>query len=101
MLGSTVKIYCFLSGTDLTTNSADVVWRRYNNYTFTNVVNLKGANIPTRYAFSFDISNTTYSVSLLTITGVIAEDFGTFECNSLSSDSKNLTEIRWLFFKKF
>lgn len=89
-LGGSVIIYCDLL--DSSESLANLVWRRYN-YNGSNILNLLGANVPARYSISNNQVNGSYAISSLSISGVISDDFSTFECISSGTDKKNLTQL--------
>ena len=88
-IGSSVTISCDLENESL----AALFWRRYT-YDMKSYLNLLQGNLPSRYSLISTQYNATYILSQLTIHGVILEDFATYQCSSLTGDSKNLTEAR-------
>ena len=88
-IGANITIYCDLYKESLTS----LLWRR-SNYDGSNNLNLLPTIIPSRYNISSSNIDSVNSVSLLTITGVILEDFATFECSANSKAQVNLTEAR-------
>lgn len=89
-LGQTVSIRCEL--TNEVGITSFVFWRRYDGYGTTQTS--LDTSLPTRYAITTTVANASYTLSVLRITGIIAQDFASFECSWGSSDRKNLTEAR-------
>lgn len=87
-LGNTVSIYCDLI------DEGTASWRRYPYNDQTNVTILAAPRLPARYTIENKIVNLTYTISILTINGVLLEDFSTYECSSFATSRSNLTEAR-------
>lgn len=83
----------------LTDETGGVIWRRYSNYNLAIGSNLIPNNLPSRITLVTNIVNESYTVSTLSINGVTAEDFTTYECSWNQIDRKNLTEARKLRIK--
>lgn len=88
-IGNNVTIHC-----DLIDEVPLILWIRYPYNSPTNFTRLLSVNIPARYTIQDNVINATYTVSTLTIIGIIEEDFSTFECSSLNSASVDLIEAR-------
>jgi hypothetical protein len=92
-LGASVFIYCDLYQESL----SNLLWRRYS-YNGSNNLNLISTNIPSRYNITNTDINVSDKLSILTITGIVSDDFATFECSSSKVATVNLTEARECFF---
>ena len=94
-IGANITIYCYLTGVDCNLNN--LLRRRYN-YDGSSNLNLISTNVPNRYTIVNSVIDSSNSHSLLTITGIIVDDFATYVCQSSSMDSANLTQLRKLCF---
>ncbi|RNA43785.1 hypothetical protein BpHYR1_014722 [Brachionus plicatilis] len=86
-VGNNVTIFCDLIDEDIT-----IIWQRYPYNDPTNSTRLLGMNIPDRYKIERDDVNSTYTVSTLSISAIVQEDFSTFDCSSINQDTIDLIE---------